>query len=86
MFFRAMTLLVLFFLVNAREVLVASDAAPPNFMQQVWQDSTRALHIGVPWPRRKRGANYVGPVHHIGNRGDRDPRNGLVIGPRGHPL
>jgi len=46
MFFRAMNLLVLYFLINASELLVAGDAAPANFLP-VLKGLNTGLHIGV---------------------------------------
>ena len=45
-FFRALNLLTLYFLINAKDLLVPGDAAPPN-LQPVVNGLNTALHIGV---------------------------------------
>ncbi len=46
MFFRALQLLTLYFLINAKDLLVPGEAAPPN-LQPVMTGLNTAIHIGV---------------------------------------
>jgi hypothetical protein len=46
MFFRALNLLTLYFLINAKDLLVPGDAAPPN-LQPIMNGLNTAIHIGL---------------------------------------
>src|SRR5271165_4676194 len=74
MFFRAMNLLVLFFLINAGDLLVASDAAVPN-VQQIMKGLNTALHVGVIVAAVVSVAQLLWDLYNlIGNRGDNGAR------------
>jgi len=45
-FFRALNLLVLYFLINAKDLLLPGEAAPPN-LQPIMNGLNTALHIGA---------------------------------------
>ena len=74
MFFRAMNLLVLYFLINASDLLVAGDAAPANF-QPVLKGLNSGLHIGVVVAAVVSVAQLLWDLYNlIGNRGDNGAR------------
>jgi len=69
MFFRAMNLLVLYFLINAGELIVASDTAAAN-LQPVIKGINSGLHIGVVVAAVVSVAQLMWDLYNLmGNRG-----------------
>ncbi len=74
MFFRAMNLLVLYFLINAPDLLVAGEAAPANFLP-VLKSLNTGLHIGVIVAAVVSVAQLMWDLYNlIGSRGDNGSR------------
>ncbi len=79
MFFRAMNLLVLYFLINASELLVAGEGAPANF-QPVLKGLNSGLHIGVVVAAVVSVAQLLWDLYNlIGNRGDNGARGSACL-------